>query len=138
MKTKAIFLNLIMAVSITTLTSSCMMMHQMPMPVDNMSENKNKNQNGHSNSEMKMTKDLVCGMQVGTNTTLTFDHEGNTYNFDSEECLKAFQKNPQRFVKREMKMNKENNKVSMSKAAIWGGVAMGAMMIVMMTILIAN
>ena len=36
-----------------------------------------------------------------------------------------------------MKMNKENNKVSMSKAAIWGGVAMGAMMIVMM-ILIAN
>lgn len=133
MKTKAIFLNLIMAVSITTLTSSCMMMHQMPM--DNMNEN--KNQNGHSNSEMKMTKDLVCGMQVGTNTTLTFNHEGNTYYFDSEECLESFQKNPQQFVKREMKMNKENNKVSMSNAAIWGGVAMGAMIIVMM-ILIAN
>ena len=93
MKTKAIFLNLIMAVSITTLTSSCMMMHQMPMPMDNMNEN--KNQNGHSNSEMKMTKDLVCGMQVGTNTTLTFNHEGNTYYFDSKECLESFQKNPQ-------------------------------------------
>lgn len=109
MKTKAIFLNLIMAVSITTLTSSCMMMHQMPMPMDNMNEKKNQN-GGHSNSEMKMTKDLVCGMQVGTDTALTVDHEGNTYYFDSEECLKAFQKNPQQFLKREMKMNKENNK----------------------------
>ena len=130
-----------MAVSFATLTSSCMMMHQMPMhqmpmPMDNMSEN--KNQNEHSNSEMKMTKDLVCGMQVGTNTAWTFDHEGNTYYFDSEECLKVFQKDPQQFVKSEVKMNKENNKGNVSKAAIWGGVAMVTMMIVMMTILISN
>lgn len=132
MKTKEIFQNLIMAVSIAMLTSSCMMMHQ--MPIDNMSGS--KKQNGHGNSEMKMTKDLVCGMKLATDTSFTFSHEGNTYNFDSEECLKAFQKNPQQFVKKEM--NKKSDRRSMSKAAIWGGVAMGTMMIVMMAIFIAN
>lgn len=128
-----------MWVGITMLTSSCMMMmHQMPMPMDNMSES--KKQNGHSNSEMKMTKDLVCGMEVATDTTFTFSYEGNTYNFDSEEYLKAFQKNPQQFVKKEMKIkiNKMSDSGSMSNATIWGRVAMGAMMIAMMAIFIAN
>lgn len=135
MKTTTLFLNLTILINIIILTSSCMMMHHMPM--DNNTSG-NKNQHEHGNSEMNMTKDLVCGMQVDTNVALTHVYEENSYYFDSEECLKAFQKNPQQFIKREMKMNEESNTGSMSKTAMWGGVAMGTIMIVMMAILIAN
>ncbi len=135
MKTTAIYLNLATLISIIILTSSCMMMHHMPMD-NNM--NGDKSQHEHGNSEMKMAKDLVCGMQVDTNVALAIVYEGVSYYFDSEECLNVFQKNPQQFVKKEMKMNEESNKGSMSKSALWGGVVMGTMMIVMMAILIAN
>ncbi|HLF33044.1 MAG TPA: YHS domain-containing protein [Cyclobacteriaceae bacterium] len=109
------------------LTTSCMMMHPMGTGMD-MSK-------GH---QMDTYTDPVCGMNVNADSAYAFSYNKMIYYFDTGECLKTFQKNPQQFVHSEMKMHDENTKMDMSDGLIWGGVAMGALMIAMMLILITG
>ena len=101
--------------------NGCMMMHNM-----------NKMDNNHLNVEG--FTDPVCGLQVDRDTAITLNHEGSIYYFDSEECLTVFQKNPEQFIKRDMKISNENNKKKMSGAVMMGVAAMAAMMILMMVV----
>jgi membrane fusion protein, copper/silver efflux system len=52
-------------------------------------------------------KDLVCGMYVDEKkvkaTGETSDYEGQTYFFCSDECKKHFEKNPQKYVGRDLR-----------------------------------
>lgn len=87
----------------------------------------------HKQHKTDVFTDPVCGIQVDTSVALTFNYEAKIYYFDTAECLKVFQNNPQQFIK------KGNTKTHISNTAIWGGVAlMGAMMIAMMTLLVTR
>jgi YHS domain-containing protein len=46
-------------------------------------------------------KDPVCGMVVDPQSpyTITYEHQGQTYYFCSEECLKKFQADPDSYVR---------------------------------------
>lgn len=46
-----------------------------------------------------MPVDPVCGMEVGKNTEMTLEHEGEPYYFCSHECRNVFQKNPEPHMK---------------------------------------
>lgn len=49
-----------------------------------------------------MAKDLVCGMQVGEQRSiskgLTSEYRGQTYYFCSPGCKQQFEQNPERFT----------------------------------------
>jgi P-type Cu+ transporter len=46
-------------------------------------------------------KDPVCGMEIEESEAAgRAQHEGRTYYFCSETCLKAFERMPQRFVEK--------------------------------------
>ncbi|KAA3616819.1 MAG: YHS domain-containing protein [Calditrichaeota bacterium] len=46
-----------------------------------------------------MAKDLVCGMQVDKKTpAATSEYKGKTYYFCSQDCKKAFEKNPEKYL----------------------------------------
>lgn len=47
---------------------------------------------------MKMTKDLVCGMEVDEKKAIKTKYKGKLYHFCSQSCLQAFNKNPEQFV----------------------------------------
>ena len=52
--------------------------------------------------------DPVCGMPVDSAAAvITFDHNGQTYNFCAESCRMAFEAKPKKFIKR-------------GKKGIWG------------------
>lgn len=47
-----------------------------------------------------MAKDLVCGMHVDENTAkYKTTHKGKTYYFCAPRCQKAFEANPQKYIK---------------------------------------
>jgi YHS domain-containing protein len=47
-----------------------------------------------------MAKDLVCGMDVDpTTATQKSEYQGQTYYFCAPGCKKAFDQNPQQYVK---------------------------------------
>jgi YHS domain-containing protein len=47
-----------------------------------------------------MAKDPVCGMTVDEATAKwKTEHEGETFYFCNERCLKAFQRDPKRFIR---------------------------------------
>jgi len=47
-----------------------------------------------------VAKDLVCGMHVDENTTkYKTTHKGETYYFCAPGCQKAFEANPQKYIK---------------------------------------
>jgi voltage-gated potassium channel len=47
----------------------------------------------------RIVLDPVCGLEIDpAKSVLSYEHEGETYRFCSEECLEAFKKNPARFV----------------------------------------
>ena len=49
-----------------------------------------------------MVKDPVCGMEVDPKTTTNkSDYKGQTYYFCSPGCKKAFETNPEKYVKPE-------------------------------------
>lgn len=113
----------ILMVLIVTLFSSCMMM----MP-DHMSGSMQEEHNhAHSNGKI----DPVCGKQVIEGSSITYDYKGNTYYFESDQCLAVFKNDPGHFVQ---KQENENHKKAWAKAGMIGGaVAMTAMMVVMLT-----
>ena len=45
-----------------------------------------------------MQVDVVCGSEVEADKALTIEHDGRTYCFCSEECLEAFQDDPEEFT----------------------------------------
>lgn len=48
-----------------------------------------------------MTKDPVCGMDVDEKKApATLVYKGETYYFCTQACKRAFEKNPQKYVKR--------------------------------------
>ncbi len=48
-----------------------------------------------------MVRDLVCGMDVDEATAhLKWEYQGRMYNFCSPGCKKAFEKNPEKYVRR--------------------------------------
>ncbi len=48
----------------------------------------------------KKEKDLVCGMDVNPKTaSFKAEHDGKTYCFCSEGCMKQFVESPAKFVK---------------------------------------
>lgn len=115
-----------------TSSNSCMMMHNMSMPMEDNIEKMDDSQM-HA-----LGIDPVCGMQTDTSAALVFNYEGNTYYFDSEECLKVFQKNPRKFSKKNMTGGKKQSKNRSNRTLIIGGVAMAAMMAVMMTVMLGG
>jgi len=47
-----------------------------------------------------MAKDLVCGMEVDEKTAkYKTEHKGKTYYFCAPGCKKAFEANPQKYMK---------------------------------------
>lgn len=49
-----------------------------------------------------MQKDYVCGNKVDeSKATAKLEYEGDTYYFDSEECKKRFESDPEAFVSRQ-------------------------------------
>lgn len=49
-----------------------------------------------------MVKDLVCGMEIDPNTAAgKSDYKGQTYYFCAPGCKKAFDKEPEKYVKAE-------------------------------------
>lgn len=113
----------ILVFAIGTLFSSCMMM--MPGHMSgSMHEDHNSNSSG--------TKiDLVCGKQVGEKDSLAYEYQKNTYYFDTEQCLSVFKSNPDHFVQ---KQHKKTPRTTLNTIGwIGGGVAMTALMILMMS-----
>lgn len=106
-----------------TLFSSCMMM----MP-GHMSASMHEDHNSNS-SDTKI--DPVCGKQVGEKDSLTYEYQKNTYYFDNEQCLSVFKSNPDHFVQKQHK--KTPKKTLNTIGWIGGGVAMTALMILMMS-----
>ena len=51
--------------------------------------------------------DPVCGMKVNTDSPLQAEHEGKTYFFCSQKCLKRFQDTPERFDLAKAKASRE-------------------------------
>lgn len=48
-----------------------------------------------------MTRDHVCHMDVDEKTAkFKCEYEGDTYSFCSEQCLKKFEADPERYVSR--------------------------------------
>jgi P-type Cu+ transporter len=47
-----------------------------------------------------MFKDPVCGMDVGTDTEFTYDYEGQTYYFCSQDCLDSFKSDPLMYLEK--------------------------------------
>jgi len=45
-----------------------------------------------------MQIDVVCGSEVDPRTALTIEHDAKQYSFCSEECLEAFQDDPEEFI----------------------------------------
>lgn len=84
------------------------------------------------NSNSSDTKiDPVCGKQVGEKDSLTYMYQKNTYYFDNEQCLSVFKNNPDHFVQKQHK--KTPKKTLNTIGWIGGGVAMTALMILMMS-----
>jgi YHS domain-containing protein len=55
-----------------------------------------------------MEKDPVCGMEVDPKTaTLKSNYQGKTYYFCGTEDKKAFDKEPQRYVKSDMRSSEQ-------------------------------
>ena len=44
-----------------------------------------------------MEIDVVCGSEVDPRTALTLEHDGKAFYFCSEECLEAFEDDPEEF-----------------------------------------
>ncbi len=117
MKTILTPAKIIFLVFLISQTSSCMMMmHTVPGHDGN-------NNHNHNND---MARDPVCGAEVDRNTTLKYIYEDRVYYFDSEECMRVFQKNPERFIR-----NGEHHNRNIP-FTIAGAMLMGTMMILMM------
>lgn len=113
----------ILIIAIGVSFSSCMMM----MP-GHMSDSM---QNGHHHDRSMAKIDQVCGKQVGDESTFTYEYQGNWYYFDTEQCLSVFKSNPDHFVQ---KQHKNTPKKTIATIGwIGGGVAMTALMILMMS-----
>ncbi|MDO9614857.1 MAG: YHS domain-containing protein, partial [Bacteroidota bacterium] len=69
--------------------------------------------------------------QVMAENSLTYEYQGNAYYFDSEQCLSVFKSNPDHFVQKHHKDTP--NKTLTTVGWIGGGVAMTALMILMMS-----
>lgn len=103
--------------------SSCMMM----MP-GHMSGSMRE---GHNHDHSAVKVDPVCGKDVDNSSSFTFEYQGNKYYFESEQCLSVFKSNPDHFVQ---KQHKETPKKTLTTIGwIGGGVAMTALMILMMS-----
>ena len=63
--------------------------------------------------------------------SLSYEYQGNIYYFDTEQCLSVFKSNPDHFVHKQNKGNP--NKTLTTVGWIGGGVAMTALMILMMS-----
>lgn len=50
--------------------------------------------------EVKMAKDLVCGMDVAEKKAIKTEHKGETYYFCSLGCEQSFKNNPEKFIKK--------------------------------------
>lgn len=119
---KKFFIGILIVVMVSTF-SSCMMM----MPGHMAGTMQGDHNHEHSNGKI----DPVCGKQVNDGSSITYDYKGNTYYFESDQCLAVFKNDPGHFVQ---KQENENHKKTWAKAGMIGGaVAMTAMMVVMLT-----
>jgi Cu+-exporting ATPase len=51
-------------------------------------------------TSMEKIKDCVCGAELEQGkSAASFDHQGKTYEFCSEECRDSFAENPNDFIK---------------------------------------
>jgi len=50
---------------------------------------------------MEQVTDLVCGMKIDRDKAVTTSYKAKTYYFCSEECKNKFEKEPERYLKRE-------------------------------------
>jgi len=56
----------------------------------------------HPRKDLRMVKDLVCGMDVDPKTaTNKSEYKGNMYYFCSPGCKKDFDKEPEKYIKTE-------------------------------------
>jgi YHS domain-containing protein len=53
-----------------------------------------------------MAKDPVCGMQVDENKAQVLNHEGHLYYFCRQDCKKAFQENPKKYIQKDPAVKK--------------------------------
>ena len=49
-------------------------------------------------ADAQVAADPVCGMQVTKTAAITYDYEGTTYYFCSEQCKATFLKDPKKYV----------------------------------------
>lgn len=81
----------------------------------------------HHASHMNVIHDPVCGAVISdTAASLKYAYRGMTYYFDTPECQKIFQKNPENFV-----YPARHNELTIP-LIVAGTVAMTAMMVLMM------
>lgn len=73
--------------------------------------------------------DPVCGKSVQDGTGLEYEYSGVTYYFHTEECMKVFKENPERFAGNQQNQNHMNG----SNMGWWGPV-LGVAMVVVMSI----
>jgi len=42
--------------------------------------------------------DLVCGMEISQNSSLSYTYQGKTYHFCSKNCLQHFKDDPEKYA----------------------------------------
>ena len=116
MKTKKLIqksIKAIVALIILMQGTSCMMMHL--------------TQHDDVYGGQKIIHDPVCGTVIAdTSSSKKYVYGNKTYYFDTEECQKVFQKNPEKFA------YTENHHSVNTPLLVTGTVAMTAMMVLMM------
>ena len=103
--------------------SSCMMM----MP-GHMSDSTPM---AHNQDGSAVKIDPVCGKQVGVGSFFTYEYQGNTYHFDTEQCLSVFKSNPEHFLQKHEKAS--HKKTWTTVGWIGGAIVMTTMMVFMVT-----
>jgi len=113
-------LRFIILFGFVNLFSSCMMMAPMHMT----------SHNTDSAQTVTFYTDPVCGNELkNVQNDLYYDYNGTRYYFHSEDCMNTFKHDPEQYMKPDSVHHHQNNWMWIA-----GGVAMGAMMVLMFAI----
>ncbi len=110
-------LRLFILFGLVNLFSSCMMMAPMHMA----------SHNADTVQTTAIYTDPVCGNEIkNVQNELFYDYNGTRYYFHSEDCMNTFKHAPEQYMKHNTVNHHQNNWMWVA-----GGIAMGAMMLLM-------
>lgn len=110
-------LRLFILFGLVNLFSSCMLMAPMHMTRHNVDTVKTT----------AVYTDPVCGNEIkNVQNELFYDYNGTRYYFHSEDCMNTFKHAPEQYMKPDSVNHHQNNWMWVA-----GGIAMGAMMVLM-------